>query len=111
MKVNSVARDHSDPKSDSSVDGDASATGPTADPVATDGEAAVQAGSLFDDGLGAAGSVYASGGGTGKGEARPSGSRSGSDATSSNDVAPLVHTAMDDVVRDVEAKASKLSRG
>lgn len=106
-----MATDHLDPKADASVDGDTSASGRTADPVATDGDAAVQAGGPFKGDPGRIGSLYASGGGVGRGEARPSGNRSDSDAKPSSDVAPLVHTAMDDIVREVEAKASKLSRG
>lgn len=107
-----MATEHSDPSADADIGGDASASGQAADPVAVKGKAGVQAGGPLMGDPGALGSMYGSGAGEGTAEAKPSGTRAdSSDAISSNDVAPLVHTSMDDVVREVEAKASKLSRG
>lgn len=95
--------DHSN--ADAGVGGDASAAGHRADPVATNGKATAQAGGPHE------GDPETFGSGIGKGAARPSGDRAdASPATVSNAVAPLVHTAMDDVVRDVEARAAALSR-
>ncbi|WP_237478058.1 hypothetical protein [Lichenibacterium dinghuense] len=82
--------------------------GQRADPVAAQNEDLVQAGGPVAGEPARGGDAYASGGPKGKGGVAPSGSRTaGSDAPIASDVAPRVHTAMDEEVRDAEEKARK----
>ena len=105
-----MATERSGRDGDPSTGGDASNAGQRSDPVATENQRLAQAGGLRGGEPGAGGGAYGSGGHKGKGDAEPSGSRTeSSKATPSNDVAPLVHTGMDDEVRATEEKAAKVA--
>ena len=82
--------------------------GQRADPVAAQNEDLAQGGGPVAGEPAKRGDAYASGGPKGKGGVETSGSRTaGSDAPIASDVAPRVHTAMDDDVRATEEKARK----
>lgn len=89
-------------------DEDKEIAGQRADPVAAQNEDLAQAGGPIAGEPGRGGDAYASGGPKGRGAVEESGSRTGgSDAPIASDVAPRVHTAMDDDVRATEEKARK----
>ena len=89
-------------------DGEAEIAGQRADPVAAQNEDLVQAGGPMAGEPARRGDAYASGGQKGPGAAAPSGSRAGAaDVPASNTVAPLVHTSMDEEVRETEEQMRK----
>ena len=87
-------------------DGGATASKKRADPVAARSEDLAQAGGPVAGEPGAGGAQFGSGR-MHEGGAEPSGNRADSNAPIASDVAPLVHTSMDDEVRTAEEKAHK----
>ena len=79
------------------------------DPSAAQNENLADAGGPLGGEPGAGGAGFGSGE-PAAGGAKPSGNRAKSDAPISSDVAPIVHTSMDDTVRDVEEKAHRSTR-
>lgn len=93
---------------DEQAGGEAETAGHRADPVVSENQRVIQSGGPLSGDPGAGGEAYGSGGHKGRGPAGPSGSRMGSsDATPSNEVAPRVHTSMDEDVRATEEKAAR----
>ncbi len=79
------------------------------DPLATENEALTQGGGPLAGEAGNGGAGFGSGD-LKKGNAKPSGTRAKSDVPIASDVAPLVHTSMDDDVRAVEEKGHRSAR-
>lgn len=79
------------------------------DPLASRNEDLTNAGGPLAGKPGAGGTGFGAGEPQ-KGHATPSGKRAVSDAPIASDVAPIVHTSMDDEVRAVEAGAHRSTR-
>lgn len=94
---------------ESDQDGDAMASKNRADPVAARSEDLTHAGGTLSGEPGAGGAGFGSGTPQ-KGSAKPSGDGAKSEAPISNDVAPIVHTAMDGDVKAVEERAHRTTR-
>ena len=88
---------------------EAETAGQRADPVATRNADLAHAGGLFTGEVEPGGAGFGSGP-TPKGTAKPSGTRAKSDAPIASDVAPMVHTAMDDDLHAVEEQSHRTTR-